>query len=258
MTRSQRELLVEQYMTSGMSVDQEKEFFMRVATDGELFQTLRSYRMVERALYNDREAIPDGYFAVQNRAMALLMATGDQVSSATRTGARVRSGSTSGSFWSMVVSVSMISATVGFFAHAAFAPPVSSVQPARTRISLQQERPAPISNPPATHFDAPGQPVSPQFARTTTVQKVAPNVVASMAKRTDRVTEPRSRVQTTGTAVEPSSGASGNPRKVTPTETDAALQATDNKPAKAVIVPRDTQGDSLRMRITIRHDKTPE
>jgi hypothetical protein len=72
MTRAQREALVEHYLTGEMSAAEEQEFFMRVAVDGELLGTLRAHRQVERALRRDREALPSGYAAVQERALAML------------------------------------------------------------------------------------------------------------------------------------------------------------------------------------------
>jgi hypothetical protein len=72
MTRSQREALVEHYLTGEMSAAEEQEFFMTVAVDGELLGTLRAHRQVERALRRDRDALPSGYAAVQERALAML------------------------------------------------------------------------------------------------------------------------------------------------------------------------------------------
>src|SRR5438477_12447822 len=72
MTRAQREIVVERYLAGEMSASEEQEFFMGVATDGDLFQLLRAHRMVERALDKDRDAIPAGYLAIQERAMAML------------------------------------------------------------------------------------------------------------------------------------------------------------------------------------------
>lgn len=50
MTRSGREQLVEQFLGCEMSLDQEREFVMQVATDPELFTLLRAYRVMDRAL----------------------------------------------------------------------------------------------------------------------------------------------------------------------------------------------------------------
>jgi hypothetical protein len=154
MTRSQREALVEHYLTGEMSATEEQEFFMRVAVDGELLGTLRAHRQVERALRRDRDALPSGYAAVQERALAML-AVQPQVSSISTprgwfSGSRLSS-------WITTASTALVFAVAGYAGRGMLSEPkpdvVPPVQSAATT-SQQIQRPQ-SSDIPMTIFDAP-------------------------------------------------------------------------------------------------------
>jgi|GEM_PF-6478811 len=53
MTRLEREALVERYLACEMKAHEERAFAMQVATDPELFETLRAYRYMEHTLRGD-------------------------------------------------------------------------------------------------------------------------------------------------------------------------------------------------------------
>lgn len=53
MTRLERETMVERYLACEMRADEERTFMMQVATDPELFETLRAYRYMEHSLRGD-------------------------------------------------------------------------------------------------------------------------------------------------------------------------------------------------------------
>jgi hypothetical protein len=104
-------MVVERYMLGEMNAAEEQEFFMSVATDGELLQTLRAHRRVERALVNDRDTLPSGYVAVQERALAMLAS---QPSPATSSGTgRWFSGSRLAG-WAAVASTAVIFTVTGY------------------------------------------------------------------------------------------------------------------------------------------------
>jgi hypothetical protein len=58
MTPSEIERLVARHLDGAMSIDEEEEFFIRVAVDGELRRTLKAQRIVESALRKKHAAAP--------------------------------------------------------------------------------------------------------------------------------------------------------------------------------------------------------
>lgn len=58
MTRTEQERLVERYIAGAMTSAQEEEFFMRVAVEPNLRQTLKAYRVVDNAIRKHRDAAP--------------------------------------------------------------------------------------------------------------------------------------------------------------------------------------------------------
>lgn len=70
MNRAEQERLVERYLGSAMAAAEEEEFFLNVAVDRELRQTLKAYRIVESALRKHRART----HAPRGRARARLVA----------------------------------------------------------------------------------------------------------------------------------------------------------------------------------------
>lgn len=69
MNRAEQERLVERYLGSAMAAAEEEEFFLNVAVDRELRQTLKAYRIVESALRKHRTRT----YAPRGRARARLV-----------------------------------------------------------------------------------------------------------------------------------------------------------------------------------------
>jgi hypothetical protein len=153
MTRSQREALVEHYLTGEMSAAEEQEFFMTVAVDGELLGTLRAHRQVERALRRDRDALPSGYAAVQERALAML-AVQPQVSSVSTprgwfSGSRFSS-------WITTASTALVFAVAGYAGRGMLSEPKPDVvPPVQSVATTSQQMGKPQSDIPMTIFAAP-------------------------------------------------------------------------------------------------------
>jgi|GEM_PF-2529363 len=74
MTRTEQERLVERYLNSEMSSADEQEFFIQVAVDSNLRQTLKAYRIVESALRKHRDAASSQHAEGRARVIAALQA----------------------------------------------------------------------------------------------------------------------------------------------------------------------------------------
>lgn len=72
MTRSEQERLVERYLSGEMLSADEEEFFMQVAVDRDLRQTLKAYRIVESALRKHRDNAPQHHDHTRARVVAML------------------------------------------------------------------------------------------------------------------------------------------------------------------------------------------
>lgn len=72
MTRNEYERLVEQYLEGAMSPADEQEFFIRVAVDSNLRQTLKAHRIVESAIRKHRDAISSRQLEVRTRLVSML------------------------------------------------------------------------------------------------------------------------------------------------------------------------------------------
>lgn len=79
MTRTEQERLVERYIAGAMTSAQEEEFFMRVAVEPNLRQTLKAYRVVDNAIRKHRDAAPVPNTAARSHLLeSLNMARADQ------------------------------------------------------------------------------------------------------------------------------------------------------------------------------------
>lgn len=72
MTRTEQERLVERYLNSEMSSADEQEFFIQVAVDSNLRQTLKAYRIVESALRKHRDAALSQHAESRSRIISTL------------------------------------------------------------------------------------------------------------------------------------------------------------------------------------------
>lgn len=75
MTQIEREDLVERYLAGEMNPAQEAEFFLHVAVDDELQRTLKAFRIMDRAISNEREAVIGERSRYREHIMAMLAVT---------------------------------------------------------------------------------------------------------------------------------------------------------------------------------------
>lgn len=75
MTQNERELLVEKYLSGDMNAAEESDFFINVALDNNLQQTLRAQRTLHRALASDMLTAVPQQAAYRSNIMALLAST---------------------------------------------------------------------------------------------------------------------------------------------------------------------------------------
>lgn len=75
MTQHERELLVEKYLSGDMNAAEESDFFINVALDNNLQQTLRAQRTLHRALASDMLTAVPQQAAYRSNIMALLAST---------------------------------------------------------------------------------------------------------------------------------------------------------------------------------------
>ena len=75
MTQYEREELVERYLSGEMTSAQEGEFFLVAAVDEELQRTLKAYRIMDRAMMNDRDVAVTENSQYRNRVMGMLAAS---------------------------------------------------------------------------------------------------------------------------------------------------------------------------------------
>ena len=94
MTQNEHEILVEKYLAGDMSIAEESDFFINVALDNNLRQTLRAQHTLRRALASDMQTAVPQQAAYRTNIMALLATT--QVIGGAGIGAGV-SGAASGS-----------------------------------------------------------------------------------------------------------------------------------------------------------------
>lgn len=75
MTRSEREQLIERYLSGEMSSAEEGEFFIQVALDSELRLDLKAHRTIDSAISKERETVPAEHTALRGRMASMLAAT---------------------------------------------------------------------------------------------------------------------------------------------------------------------------------------
>ncbi len=75
MTRSEREQIIQRYLSGEMSSAEEGDFFVQVALDRELRHDLQAQQMIESAFRKDREAERSGHTALRTRVAAMLVAS---------------------------------------------------------------------------------------------------------------------------------------------------------------------------------------
>jgi hypothetical protein len=74
-TRIERENLIERYLRGEMSLEEEENFFIEVASNPELRYELKAYQVVERAIAGDRTAGDRPYTALRARMQKQLAAS---------------------------------------------------------------------------------------------------------------------------------------------------------------------------------------
>jgi|GEM_PF-4288967 len=75
MTRSEREQIIQRYLSKEMSSAEEGDFFVQVALDRELRHDLQAQQMIDSAFRKDREAERSGHTALRTRVAAMLAAS---------------------------------------------------------------------------------------------------------------------------------------------------------------------------------------
>lgn len=71
LNQAERERLVERYLSGELNAPEEQEFFIQVAVDNNLRQTLKAYRIMEGAMRKDRDAVPPGHSDLRARVMGI-------------------------------------------------------------------------------------------------------------------------------------------------------------------------------------------
>jgi hypothetical protein len=72
MTRSEREQIIQRYLSGEMSSAEEGDFFIQVALDNELRHDLQAQQTIESAFRKDREAERTGHTALRTRVASML------------------------------------------------------------------------------------------------------------------------------------------------------------------------------------------
>jgi len=70
--RAERERLIERYLNGDMTLSEEQDFFIEVASDRELRTELKAYRIVENAVRKDSTASAVSYVALRSHMAAVL------------------------------------------------------------------------------------------------------------------------------------------------------------------------------------------
>ncbi|MEO5931891.1 MAG: hypothetical protein ABIR47_18295 [Candidatus Kapaibacterium sp.] len=155
MTRSEQEKLVERYLGGDMNSSQEEEFFIQVAVNNDLRQTLKAYRVVESAIRKHRDTVPPHHAESRARVIALLSAGAaaqPHAGSGAATTARPVLGhltmSASALRW-IIGSVAAIGLTVGVLVVAPMMEKKTTVPPAATAPARSMEAPK-LVEPPAS------------------------------------------------------------------------------------------------------------
>jgi hypothetical protein len=155
----------------------------------------------------------------------------------------------------------LISATVGFFAHAAFAPSESQDRRSHTITASP-----PRSRMPSTDFHPASpksleDPVSLPQTGISEPQQLSRSVVAGVPDNVGVSASRRIRPRTSGFRSGPSS-ASGKATEYRSNEnavvTTPVAPVPSDKPVRTTVVPRDREGDSVRMKADIRFPKPPK
>ncbi|MEO5929975.1 MAG: hypothetical protein ABIR47_08585, partial [Candidatus Kapaibacterium sp.] len=72
MTRSERELFIQRYLSGEMTSSEEGDFFLQVALDKELRHDLQAQKTVESAFRKDREAVASEHTGLRLKMAAML------------------------------------------------------------------------------------------------------------------------------------------------------------------------------------------
>lgn len=100
MSRAEQERLVERYLGGMMNSAEEEDFFIQVAIDHDLRQTLKSYRIMESAIRKHRDTAPVHHADSRSRVMAMLT-VGTMAQQQTQSSSGSSVGTTGGKMWGM-------------------------------------------------------------------------------------------------------------------------------------------------------------
>ncbi|MDB5032824.1 MAG: hypothetical protein JWQ98_65 [Chlorobi bacterium] len=156
MTRSEQEKLVERYLGGDMNSSQEEEFFIQVAVNNDLRQTLKAYRVVESAIRKHRDTVPPHHAESRARVIALLSAgaaaqphAGSNATGVTRPMLGHLTMSASALRW-IIGSVAAVGLTVGVLVVAPMMEKKTTVPPAATAPARKAEVPKFVEPPAST------------------------------------------------------------------------------------------------------------
>jgi hypothetical protein len=235
-TRIERENLIERYLRGEMSLDEEENFFIEVASNPELRYELKAYQVVERAIASDRTAGERPYTALRARMQKQLVASQP---TAAQAGTTVRATASSRNRWgaAVIAGAIMIVALVFFLR----APRQESF------VKTTPQQPAPglrdsvaIATPPSQSEPAPTQ------------QSATPNVTTAPRLNVESVS-PVPAAITSSSADQPSAK-SERPRAKRPSVTSEGstkAASSDNGPAESTDTSTADASDSISIRFEL-------
>lgn len=189
MNRNEYEHLVEKYLSGAMSPADEQEFFIRVAVDSNLRQTLKAYGIVESALRKHRESMASQHLDSRANLVSLLGINAG-------TSAQPAPPRAGGFRWSLAA-VAAAALTIGAFVVA----PLLEQKPASPRTgdtfatsSRRIERPALQPEPQPEPQPALQPEPQPEPAETTPVADESTHVLPAMPEHRRKVAEERPKI----------------------------------------------------------------
>ncbi len=239
MTRTEQERLVERYLNGEMNSADEQEFFIQVAVDNNLRQTLKAYRIVDSAIRKHRDAVPSRHAELRSKVVDMLKVTGvAQAGPASPFPAGPQTtplpnGSTArtGMFRWIVTVVAALGFTIAGFVVASLVgtPPGESTP--SSGAYQKQEGAAGTSGSPAAEAPAPGTPATaPRTSPIATAPEQRPSGTPATLTQT-RSTRSQQQSARAATGTTPSGAQHSSVRNETPAEKPAEIPAGSSQAA---------------------------
>jgi hypothetical protein len=248
-TRIERENLIERYLRGEMSLEEEENFFIEVASNQELRYELKAYQVVERAIATDRTAGDRPYTALRARMQKQLTATPPAAAQAGTTG---NTTSSSRKRWIVgLIGGTIMMVALIFFTRTPHQEAVVKNTPSQSAASLRDS--TIIATPPVASEPTTTQQTAPRDIVTAPIPNA--EAVPTAIPHNQSVQEQK---RSAGSMASPIRQKSGASRRSTTPEGSTRATSNESRPAESVDTSTADDADSISIRFELMRPRSSQ